>query len=208
MDILDSGNIPFLAALVLMALLAVSQLIGLGDLAEGGDAELEIDADVGEVGFVGGLLSLLGVGRVPFLIWLALLLFAFALIGISLQALSVDLLGDALHPALATVLAAIFALPITGAISRPIGAILPGDRTTAVPLASLVGRQAVIQIGTATAGSPARGRVVDPYGQAHFVMIEPHEPAATLAADENVLLVRREGNTFYAVRQNNPLLAP
>jgi len=211
MDLLQSHNIPFLAALVLMVLLAISQLVGLGDLAEG-DADIDVDGgevgDTGEIGFLGGLLSLLGVGRVPFLIWLALLLFAFALIGISLQALSADLLGNVLHPALAAVLAGLFALPVTGAVSRPLGAILPGDRTTAVPLSSLVGREALIQIGTARAGSPARAKVIDIYGQAHFVMVEPHDATQSLNTDEAVLLVRREGNTFYAQRHENPLLAP
>lgn len=113
MELLQSYNIPFLAALVLMVMLAVSQVLGLGDVL-GGDADVDVDLDTdasagdaasGEPGFLGGLLSLLGVGRVPFLIWLALLLFAFALIGISLQALSADLLGDVLHPTLAAVLA-------------------------------------------------------------------------------------------------------
>lgn len=209
MELLQPHNVPFLAALVLMALLAVSQLLGLGDFAEGADAELDVEGgEVGEVGFLGGLLSLLGVGRVPFLIWLALLLFAFAAIGISLQHLSVQLLGDVLHPALAAVLAGLFALPITGVVSRPLGAILPGDRTSAVPLASLVGREAVIQIGTARANSPARAKVVDFYGQAHFVMVEPHDPSMALTAEETVLLVRRDGNIFYAQRHNNPLLSP
>lgn len=214
MEVFQGHNIPFLAALVLMVMLAVSQLLGLGDVL-GGDADLDFDADAnagdaaaGELGFLGGLLSLLGLGRVPFLIWLALLLFAFALIGISLQQLSADLLGDVLHPALAAVLAGLFALPVTGAVSRPLGAILPRDHTSAVPQSSLVGRMALIQIGTARAGSPARARVLDQYGQTHLVMVEPHDASAELSADEEVLLVRRDGNTFYAERRLNPLLSP
>lgn len=209
MELLQPHNMPFLAALVLMVLLAVSQVLGLGDAMEGGDADLDVDGgDAPEVGFLGGLLSLLGVGRLPFLIWLALLLFAFALTGIPLQGLSADLLGKPLDPLLAAVLAGVFALPITGALSRPLAAILPGDRTSAVPQSSLVGRMALIQIGTARAGSPARARVFDQYGQTHLVMVEPHDPSAELAASEQVLLVRMEGNTFYAERHHNPLLSP
>ena len=63
------------------------------------------------------------------------------------------------------------------------------------------------QIGTARAGSPARARVLDQFGQTHLVMVEPHDPSAELAADEEVLLVRRDGNTFYAERRDNPLLS-
>ena len=68
MELLQSHNIPFLAALVLMVMLAVSQVLGLGDVL-GGDADVDVDLDTdasagdgssGEVGFLGGLLSLLG----------------------------------------------------------------------------------------------------------------------------------------------------
>ena len=37
-----------------------------------------------------------------------------------------------------------------------------------------------------------------------FVVVEV---SAELAADEEVLLVRRDGNTFYAERRDNPLLS-
>ena len=209
MELLQPHNVPFLAALVLMALLAVSQVVGLGDFLEGGDADIDVDgAEVGEasdVGFLGGLLSLVGVGRVPFLIWLALLLFGFAAIGISLQALAADMLGEPLHPALAAVLSGIFALPIVGVVSRPLAAILPRDRTSAVPLSSLVGREALIQIGTARAGSPARARVIDIYGQAHYVMVEPMEDVVFKQGDK-VLLVESAGATFKVIEPANPNL--
>ena len=62
MELLQSHNIPFLAALVLMVMLAVSQVLGLGDVL-GGDADVDVDLDTdasagdgssGEVGFLGG----------------------------------------------------------------------------------------------------------------------------------------------------------
>jgi hypothetical protein len=89
---------------------------------------------------------------------------------------------------------------------RPIGAIMPKDETTAIGLDGLVRRDAEIQIGTARAGSPARAKVIDIHGQAHFVMVEPHDAAIELQAGETVLLVRREGQTFYGVHYESPLL--
>ena len=89
---------------------------------------------------------------------------------------------------------------------RPIGAIMPKDETTAIGLDGLVRRDAEIQIGTARAGSPARAKVIDVHGQAHFVMVEPHDQTLALNAGDTVLLVRREGQTFYGVHYESPLL--
>jgi hypothetical protein len=83
---------------------------------------------------------------------------------------------------------------------------MPRDETTAIALDELVRRDAEIQIGTARAGSPARARVIDRHGQAHHVMVEPQDPASELRAGETVLLVRREGGTFYAIQYESPLL--
>jgi hypothetical protein len=91
---------------------------------------------------------------------------------------------------------------------RPLAAIMPKDETTAIDIDDLVRRDAEIQIGTARAGSPARAKVIDMHGQAHFVMVEPHDTATELPAGDTVLLVRREGQTFFGVQYESPLLGP
>lgn len=82
MSLLEPHNLPFAAALGVMVLLAVMQMVGIGDLL--GDA----DADVGDTGMadgpIDGLLSLFGVGRVPFMIWLGLFLLVFAGLGLGI----------------------------------------------------------------------------------------------------------------------------
>jgi hypothetical protein len=83
---------------------------------------------------------------------------------------------------------------------------MPRDETTAVTLDHLLRRDAVIQIGTARAGSPARAKVTDIHGQAHFVMVEPHDATSELKEGETVLLVRREGQAFFAVHYESPML--
>lgn len=218
MSLLEPHNLPFAAALALMAMLAVAQLLGAGDLV--GDADADFDAAADAVadgvggdslsagGFVDGLTSLIGLGRVPFLIWFAMLLFLFAAVGVSVQALAENLLGSPLHPGLAGVAAGLLALPFNGVLSRPVGAIIPRDQTTAISVEHLVGRDATIQIGTARSGSPARGKVIDMFGQPHFVMVEPHDPGAEIHEGEIVLLVRRDGETFYAMHYESPLLGP
>jgi hypothetical protein len=202
MSLLADYNMPFAAALVLMVLLALLQAVGLGHAF--GDHDLDADHD----GLADGLLSFLGIGRVPFMVWLASFLLVFAALGVGIQALADGLLGAPFDRWVAAAIAAVAALPVTGLLARPIGAILPGDETTAVGLDSLVGRRAKIVTGHAAAGNPARARVHDHHGRPHYVMVEPHEAGSEMLEDDELLLVRREGETFYGVALQERRLAP
>lgn len=193
--------------MVLLVILA-AQLFGAGDVLDSADADLDFDADPGAVGggFLDATLSLLGIGRVPVLIWFALLLLVFTIAGLGIQAGADALLGGPLAAVLAALVTAAIAVPLTGFLARPLAGILPQDETSAVSLDGLVRRDAVIQIGTAKAGSPARSKVLDAFGHPHFVMVEPNDEDAALGEGETVLLVRREGERFFAVRYESPLL--
>jgi len=211
--LLEPYNLPFAIALAALFAVGLLQLIGAGDLFDGaGDVEIDIDADVADgleaSGFMDGLMTLLGLGKVPFLIWLSTLLFVFALIGVVGQALISNVTGAPLPAGLAALLATGAAIPLNGLLVRPIGKLFPEDLTTAVSLDSLTRRDAVIQTGTARANSPARAKVKDAFGHPHFVMVEPHDPSAELAEGETVMLVSREGETFYGVRYESPHLTP
>ena len=211
MMLLEPYNLPFALALAGLFALAVLQLAGAGDLFDSaGDVEIDLDADIADgleaSGFFESVFSLLGIGRVPFLIWLASLLLAFAVTGVVGQALITSLTGGPLSAGFAALLAGAVALPVNGLLVRPIEAILPQDETSAVGLESLVRRDAVIQTGTARAASPARAKVKDAFGHPHFVMVEPHDPQAELTEGDTVLLVRREGQLFFGVHYESPLL--
>ena len=212
MNLFADHNLPFSVALVLMAVLAIIQLVGLGDFGPDvdidSDPDVEIDGGLGSVGFADGLVSIIGMGRVPFTIWLACLLMVFSGIGFGIQALAEGLLGAPLYGLLAAAIAGVAALPATGMIVRPLGRLLPRDETTAVNVDTLVGRRAMISIGNAEHKSPARGQVVDRHGRIHQVMIEPHDITQVLITGEEVLLVRREGDTFFAVTLADRQLAP
>ena len=213
MTLLEPYNLPFAIALGALFAVGLMQLIGAGDLFEGaGDVEIDMDADVADgleaSGFMDGLMTLLGLGKVPFLIWLSTLLFVFALIGVVGQALIVNATGGPLPAGLAALLATVAAIPLNGLLVRPIGKLFPDDLTTAVSLDSLTRRDAVIQTGTARIASPARAKVKDAFGHPHYVMVEPHDPSAELAEGETVMLVRREGEVFFGVRYESPHLTP
>lgn len=213
MTLLEPHNLPFAGAAILLLFIALAQVIGMGDMFEGGDAEIDFDADIDGAdaiqssGFFAAMLSLLGIGRVPFLIWLAVLLFAFAAIGVAGQQGLVASIGAPAPIWLAALAAGAAALPVTGFLTRPLERLLPQDETSAVGLDSLVRRDAEIQLGTARSGSPARSKVIDRHGHPHFVMVEPNDPEAELKQGETVMLVRREGETFFGVQYENPLLA-
>lgn len=201
MTILEAYNMPFAAALVLMAMLAVVQMIGLADIV--GDHDVAGDsgahADVSAPGgLVDGLFSLIGLGRLPLMVWLPLFLGLFAALGVGIQALADSLVGAPLDRWLAAALAGASALPVTGALARPLARILPHDETTAIHTDDLLGRRGTITDGTARSGSPARVRVIDLHGQWHHVMVEPHDPGEALTAGAEVLLLRREGEIFFA----------
>ena len=203
MSLLADYNMPFAAALVLMGLLALLQLVGIGHAF----GDHDIDAD-GHDGLADGLLSLIGVGRVPFMIWLASFLFVFAAIGAGGQALADSLLGAPLDRWVAAAIAAVAGLPVTGVLVRPLAAILPSDESSAVGLDSLVGRRARIVTGRAAAGYPARAQVHDEFGQAHYVMVEPHEAGSEMLEGDELLLLRRENETFYGMPLQERRLAP
>lgn len=210
MTLLEAHNLPFAGAAILLVFIALAQVIGMGDLLEGADADIDLDADAdfdAPSGFFEALTSALGLGRVPFLIWLAVLLFAFAGIGVAIQQTLIGTVGAPLPIWLAGIGAGAAALPVTGFLTRPLARLLPQDETSAVGLDSLVRRDAEIQLGNARAGSPARSKVVDRHGHPHFVMVEPNDPEATLEQGETVMLVRREGETFFGVQYENPNLA-
>lgn len=202
-DLLAPNNLPFAVALGLLVLLAAAQVVGVADPLGDADADIDLDAD-GEVGLGDSLAGALGLGRLPLLVWLSVLLAAFALIGLSGQQLIAALTGATLPSWAAGGLALVAALPVTGLLARPLARVLPHNETTAVPIDSLVGRRGRVSIGRATVGSPARASVADIHGHTHHVMIVPHEPDLALHEGEEVLLTRRDGNLFQAIRLGSP----
>lgn len=213
MTLFEPHNLPFAIALGALFVIAFLQVIGAGDLFEGADdIAIDMDADIADglqaSGVMDGIASLLGLGRVPVLIWLSCLLFVFSVTGVVGQWIIDSLTGAPLGAGLAALVAGAAALPLNGMFVRPLGRLIPRDETTAVGLESLVRREAVIQTGISRAGSPARAMVKDAFGQPHFVMVEPHDAGAQLAEGDTVLLVRREGQLFFGVAYESPLLRP
>jgi len=192
-------NIVFVSAIVLMLLIGAVQAIGIA-----GDFDLDIHGDADLPGWLG--LGWLGLGRLPLLMLLAIFLALFGMIGLIGQHLLLDFAGAMLSPLIAAPAAFLASLPLTGFAARSLAPLLPRDQSSAVPLDALTGSFARIVTGVARSGSPARARVEDAYGQAHYVMVEPDNAGQTLEEGETILLVRREEHVFRAISHGDHYL--
>ena len=192
-------NIVFVSAIVLMLLIGAVQAIGIA-----GDFDLDIHGDADLLGWLG--LGWLGLGRLPLLMLLAIFLALSGMIGLIGQHLLLDFAGAMLSPLIAAPAAFLASLPLTGFAARWLPPLLPRDQSSAVPLDALTGSFARIVTGVARSGSPARARVEDAYGQAHYVMVEPDNAGQTLEEGETILLVRREDHVFRAISHGDHYL--
>lgn len=198
---------PFAVTFVVMLGIGLIEAVGLGighlDLHPGIDGH----GDIGDIGDVHGVLDWLGLGGgMPLLIWLTSLLCCFTIAGVAIQQIATGAVGAPLHWGIASA----GALAVGGIanifVANGLARIMPGYESTVIDTDDLIRRRGTILEGTARRGFPARARVVDQYGQAHYVMVEPHDDADAIAQGETVLLVRREGVIFYAVPENHPTL--
>jgi len=199
---LTPAYLPFAFSFVLMLGIGLIEAIGLGlghlDL----DGDLNVDGDFSVLGWLG-----LG-GELPVLIWLTSLLGCFTIAGIALQQGATALGGAPLSWGLASGGAFVAGLLLNTLAANGLARIMPGFETTVIVTDDLLRQRGTILEGTARRGAPARAKVVDRHGQAHFVMVEPHDDGEAIASGETALLVRREGQIFFALPDRPELLQP
>ena len=200
--LLTTAYLPFAIAFVVMVGIGLIEAIGLGL------GHLDLDGDLG-VDAQHGLLDWLGLGgELPILIWLTSLLGCFTLAGIGLQQGAAALTGAPL----AWPLAAAGALLLGGFANvfaaRGLARVMPGFETTVISTDDLLRRRGTVLEGTARRGHPARAKIVDAHGQAHFVMVEPHDEGDAIPAGATALIVRRDGALFFALPDVPALLQP
>ncbi|MEW2917065.1 OB-fold-containig protein [Ruegeria sp. ANG10] len=168
-----------------------------------GDFDLDVDADVdlGEFELAeveadapgaapSGPLGWLGIGKVPFMIWLVVLLAGFGLSGIGLQLALRDLLGFDLPSWMAALPAGAFALWFARGFGGVFARLLPKTETEAMSERMLARRRGVITQGTASRGRPAEVRVTDRFGNSHYLRAEPLQDKDALKQGAEVLVLR------------------
>ncbi len=209
--LLEPAMTPFLAAFgVVLALVVLEVALlsvgvtSIGDVGAdvGADASPDIvaeasaalDADTPDAepaSFLGaaGPMAWLGFGKTPALIWIAALLSGFALCGYAIQLIAAALFGAPVSAWFATPPALLLGLAIGGRISAFLGRVLPQVETSSVSRRRLAGRVGVVVTGVARRGAPAQARVVDRFGQTHYVRIEPFEDEDALAEGQEVAVL-------------------
>lgn len=204
-QLLSPAYMPFAISFVIMVGIGLIEAVGLGlgqlDLDAG--AHIDGTSQSSEV----TLIDWLGLGDIPILIWLTSLLACFTLIGVAIQQVAAATFGAPVAPAVAAGGALVGGLILNTFAANGLARILPGTETSAISSDDLVRRRGTILEGAARRGQPARAKVVDHHGQAHYVMVEPHEDSDVIAQGETALLVRREGSLFFALPDASTLRA-
>lgn len=201
--LLSPAYAPFAIAFVVMLGIGLIEAVGLGL------GHLDLDTDIDSHGGDAGpdLLGWLGLGRgLPILVWLTSLLACFTVAGFAVQQVATAAFGAPLHAAIASAAALLIGGAANIFVAAGLARVFPGFESTAIDAEELLRHRGIVLEGAAARGRPARAKVVDGFGQAHYVMIEPHHDEDVIAQGEVALLVRKEGQVFFAVPDVNSLL--
>ena len=207
-----SQNLPFSVSLAMMLIITIMEGVGLllGSGISGitehfsPDAHVDVHAPHMEShGALSTVFSWLNIGKVPVMVLLVIFLTCFGLIGLFVQAIAHGSLGMYMPALVVSVGAFATSMPVVRTCSAGLSKVMPKDETTAISSDELIGRMAVITTGKAASKSPAQAKVKDAHDQQHYIMLEPDEDGHIFEQGEKLLLVRREGHIFYAIRNLN-----
>lgn len=186
--------------------------VAMSSMLDGLLPDIDTDMDAGDVNIqpesgISRFLSWLRVGKVPVLMLLIVFLTGFGLSGLILQSFLSAAFGFLLPAFLAAAVALVVTLPLVRLVGGLIEQFMPGDESEVVSDSSLVGRTAVITLGTAKMGSPAQAKLKDKFGTAHYLMVEPDANEVQFNAGSEVLLVKKEGHVFRVISVENQNLS-
>ncbi len=189
-------SISLIAVFFVFILELVSTVFGVSLLGLGDDfAELD-----GE-GFLNtSFANWLNVNKVPFLIYLVVLLTLFGLTGLIINGITASALGFTLPAFVSVPLAFVISLLVTARTVKIISGLLPSVESSAVNSDDFIGSVAEITIGKASRGNPAEAKFTDHYSQPHFVLVEPFEEEELFTQGERVILVKKNQHSWLATR--------
>ncbi|AXT39938.1 DUF1449 family protein [Alteromonas sp. BL110] len=189
-------SIALIAVFFVFILELISTIFGASFLGLGDDFA-EVDGE----GFLStSLANWLNINKVPFLIYLVVLLTLFGLAGLMLNGLTASIFSIILPAAIAVPLALITGLLVTAKTVKIIASVLPSVESSAVNSEDFIGSVAEITIGKASRGNPAEAKFTDHYSQPHFVLVEPFEDEELFAQGERVILVQKNQHSWLATR--------
>lgn len=173
------------------------------DAAEGelgAAAATEGDASAPSVSPDASALSWLGIGKVPFSIWLAGTLAAFGLVGYGVQVAVAALFGTPMPAGAAAAVVLVPALFLGRSFAGLIGRIMPKSESSAISRRSYGSRRGTITVGTASRGRPAQARFTDGHGNMHYAPVEPLNDDETLPQGTEIAILRQRDGSLRAIR--------
>ena len=208
--VLAPANLPFSVALGLMIAIGIAEGVGMligfavSNLLDNlmPDLDLDVDADIGDHGAFGEFLTWLRFREVPVIAIFIAFLASFSIVGFGMQMVLSNTFGWMMPALIAGPAAFVLSLPGVRLFAGILAKIMPRDETAAVSTESFIGRTATIVLGTATSGSPAQGKFKDQHGTTHYVMLEPDNAGEEFPQGSDVLIVRQDGATFFAIHAN------
>ena len=211
--IISPENLPFAIALTIFIIIALIEgtgaLFGVGisaaldALFPNIDTDINIETPDMDSSTLGKILSWFRIGKVPVLVLLIIFLVSFGIYGLLMQDLLLKIFGFMLPAFIAWILPFILAIPTVRYCGTGIARIIPQDQTSAVSSESFIGRIATITLGKASHKNPAQAKVKDSYGKSHYLMLEPDLKNESFDQGSKVLIVKKSGSLFYAIRNDN-----
>ncbi len=184
------ANAPYFFALSFLVILFVFEVLGLligMSLSSTFDSLIDFDGDTD----LGGHLSLLGLGKVPFIIWLTFFVGLFSMLGYTANAISNSIVGF-LPIWLSIAPVAIVAFMINGPLCEVFAKAFHRFETTAVSTDTFSGRVAKVTIGNATFTKFAMGVVIDEHQTSHNIRVQSMDDGIVLNQSDHVILVEQK----------------
>ena len=184
------ANAPYFFALSFLVILFVFEVLGLligMSLSSTFDSLIDFDGDTD----LGGHLSLLGLGKVPVIIWLTFFFGLFSMLGYTANAISNSIVGF-LPIWLSIAPVAIVAFMINGPLCEVFAKAFPRFETTAVSTDTFSGRVAKVTIGNATFTKFAMGVVIDEHQTSHNIRVQSMDDGIVLNQSDHVILVEQK----------------
>jgi len=198
--IFDPNCIPFTVAFVLLMLAFVFEIMGLILMGTGILTLLDnlIPDSLNDHDFG---LDWAKHKNVPIAIWASIILAVFAIVGFTIQTLSVIHLGHTFNIFVVSIVSIIPAILIAKHSSYVLAESVFVDSTVAVTVNELIGCNASIVIGVSTKDTPAECKIVDKHGKPHYMMAVPFNRADTYTTYDSLVVMDVSGNRVLVAKK-------
>lgn len=136
------------------------------------------------------VMTLLGLGRGPILIWMTCMAAGLSIMGFAVQFLWQGATGAMLSAPVAMALVLLPGLWLGQVFSNWVARLVPSFESHAISAKTFHGRRGTVVIGTARRGEPAQVRWQDLHGTVHSLMAEPLRDQDSLTAGTPVLIIK------------------